>query len=91
MRRFFAELFAPVLRVGSETGPTISTGTGSPETVVTAPVGSIYLRTDGGTGTTAYRKETGAGNTGWVAASAGGASAFNYGQTLVMARGAFNL
>lgn len=74
MRRFFAELFAPIFRVGTETGPTISTGAGSPETVVTAPVGSLYLRTDGGTGTTEYRKETGVGNTGWVAASGGGSA-----------------
>lgn len=42
-------------------------GTGSPEGVVTANVGSIYLRTDGGTGTTLYSKESGTGNTGWGA------------------------
>ena len=45
----------------------IRTGTGSPEGVVTAPVSSIYLRTDGGAGTTFYVKESGTGNTGWVA------------------------
>jgi hypothetical protein len=43
-------------------------GTGSPEAVVSAAVGSIYLRTDGGTGTAVYFKELGGGgNTGWVA------------------------
>lgn len=42
-------------------------GTGAPEGVVTAPVGTLYLRTDGGTGTTLYVKELGVGNTGWVA------------------------
>lgn len=42
-------------------------GAGDPETVVTAPVGSLYLRTDGGTLTTLYVKESGAGNTGWAA------------------------
>lgn len=42
-------------------------GTGAPNGVVSAPVGSIYLRTDGGTSTTLYVKETGTGNTGWVA------------------------
>jgi hypothetical protein len=42
-------------------------GAGSPETVVTAGVGSLYLRTDGGAGTTLYVKESGAGNTGWIA------------------------
>lgn len=42
-------------------------GTGSPESAVTATVGALYLRTDGGTGTTLYVKESGTGNTGWVA------------------------
>lgn len=46
---------------------TISAGTGSPENSVTATVGSIYLRTDGGAGTTLYVKESGSGTTGWVA------------------------
>jgi len=44
-----------------------SKGTGSPEGVVTAPVGSLFSRVDGGAGTVFYVKETGAGNTGWVA------------------------
>ena len=48
-------------------GPVWSSGTGSPVGVVTASVGSLYSRTDGGAGTTLYVKETGAGNTGWVA------------------------
>jgi hypothetical protein len=42
------------------------TGNGSPENVVTAPVGSLYTRRDGGAGTTLYVKESGTGNTGWV-------------------------
>jgi hypothetical protein len=41
-------------------------GTGTPESAVTAGVGSLYLRTDGGAGTTFYVKESGVGNTGWV-------------------------
>ena len=45
----------------------ISKGSGSPESVVTAKVGSMYLRTDGGAGTSLYIKESGTGNTGWVA------------------------
>jgi hypothetical protein len=45
----------------------IRRGTGSPQGVVTAPVGSIYLRTDGGAATTLYVKESGIGATGWVA------------------------
>jgi hypothetical protein len=42
------------------------TGSGSPEGVLSAPIGSSYLRTDGGAGTTFYVKESGVGNTGWV-------------------------
>jgi hypothetical protein len=42
-------------------------GAGSPEGAVTAPVGSLYSRTDGGAGTSFYVKESGTGNTGWVA------------------------
>ena len=42
-------------------------GAGSPEGVVTGIVGDIYTRTDGGAGTTLYVKESGTGNTGWVA------------------------
>ena len=56
-------------------GPLMLASSGSPEGVVTAPVGSLYLRTDGGTGTALYRKETGSGNTGWVAVSGSGGSA----------------
>jgi hypothetical protein len=41
-------------------------GTGTPEGAVTAPVGCIYLRLNGGAGTTLYVKESGTGNTGWV-------------------------
>jgi hypothetical protein len=42
-------------------------GSGTPEGVVTAPVGAVFHRTDGGAGTSFYVKESGAGNTGWVA------------------------
>jgi hypothetical protein len=45
----------------------IFTGTGTPEGSVAAPVGTIYLRTGGGAATSFYVKETGTGNTGWVA------------------------
>jgi len=47
--------------------PTISSGTGSPEGVVTAPIGSLFMRSDGGAITSLYVKESGTGNTGWVA------------------------
>lgn len=42
-------------------------GYGSPEGVVTANVGAIYIRLDGGTSTTLYVKTSGTGNTGWTA------------------------
>ena len=41
-------------------------GTGSPETVVTAGMGSLYLNKSGGAGTTLYVKQSGSGNTGWI-------------------------
>jgi hypothetical protein len=46
---------------------TWTSGSGSPEGVVTAPVGSLYSRTDGVAGASFYVKESGTGNTGWVA------------------------
>ena len=42
-------------------------GAGSPEGNLTAPVGSTYRNRKGGPGTTVYGKESGTGNTGWVA------------------------
>ncbi len=42
-------------------------GSGSPEGVVTAPTGSIYLNLNGGANTTLYVKTSGTGNTGWTA------------------------
>lgn len=45
----------------------IITGTGSPSGVVSAGQGTLYLRSDGGAGTTLYVKETGSGTSGWAA------------------------
>jgi hypothetical protein len=45
----------------------IVVGAGSPEGAITAKVGSLYLRTNGGANTSLYVKESGSGNTGWVA------------------------
>ena len=43
-------------------------GTGAPENVVAARIGSIYLRVDGGASTSLYVKEAGDGlTTGWQA------------------------
>ena len=47
--------------------PQIHAGSGTPEGAVTAPVGSIFMRSDGGAGTSFYVKQSGTGNTGWVA------------------------
>lgn len=44
----------------------VSPGSGSPEAVETAGIGSIYARTDGGVGMAVYVKESGTGNTGWA-------------------------
>ncbi len=42
-------------------------GYGTPESVVTAPIGATYRRLDGGAGTTIYIKESGVSSTGWIA------------------------
>jgi hypothetical protein len=51
-----------------QAGPLWMVGAGSPQGVISASVGSLYTRTDGGSSTTLYVKETGAGGSiGWVA------------------------
>lgn len=51
--------------IGSS-GPRVMSGTGSPESVVTAPVGSTWIDTAATTGAIKWIKATGTGNTGWV-------------------------
>jgi hypothetical protein len=58
---------ASVVRYHTTTTVFWTSGSGSPESVVTAPIGSLYTRTDGGAATTLYVKESGTGSTGWVA------------------------
>lgn len=58
-------------RINFNAASSVVSGTGSPNGVVTAPVGSVFLRLDGITGTTLYSKVTGSGNTGWSAITAG--------------------
>lgn len=62
--------FGTVLSIPNLSSPgtyvTISCGNGTPEGVVTAPVGSWYQRADGGAGTSFYVKESGSDATGWV-------------------------
>jgi hypothetical protein len=45
----------------------IFSGTGTPEGNQAAPVGAIFLRTDGGADTSLYTKESGTGTAGWSA------------------------
>jgi hypothetical protein len=52
---------------GGATGGQIHTGANTPEGNISAPIGSLYMRTNGGAGTSLYVKESGTGNTGWVA------------------------
>lgn len=66
------QTYSRVSTYPAATGITVGTvkivsGSGSPEAVVTAPIGSLFLRTDGSTSTTLYVKTSGAGNTGWTA------------------------
>lgn len=48
-------------------GTYVKRGNGTPEGALAAPVGSLFLRLDGGTSTTLYVKESGTGSTGWKA------------------------
>lgn len=43
----------------------VRTGTGTPEAVVTGSVGDLFIRTDGGIGTSLYTKQSGSSTTGW--------------------------
>lgn len=62
---FFSQVRATQFITGA--GASLRGGEGSPEGVVTAVVGSLYSRIDGGAGTSLYVKQSGTGNTGWVA------------------------
>lgn len=62
----FQQVGNAVQNVTFTNGLTVVTGEGSPEGVVTARVGSLYLRSDGGAGTSMYVKETGSDENGWV-------------------------
>ena len=53
------------LELGSS-GPRVMSGTGSPEGVVTAPVGSTWRDTNATTGAIKWLKASGSGSSGWV-------------------------
>jgi hypothetical protein len=55
------------LAISLNGGSGVFFGAGTPEGVVTASVGSTFQRSDGGAATSLYVKESGTGNTGWVA------------------------
>jgi hypothetical protein len=55
------------IHFGTTSKPAVCQGAGTPEGAVTAPIGSIFMRSDGSTGTSFYVKESGTGNTGWIA------------------------
>lgn len=50
---------------------TLRSGTGTPEGAVTGSICDVYLRSNGSTDTTIYVKESGTGNTGWIALISG--------------------
>ena len=56
-----------IVGTGTGTDYGVLEGTGTPEGAVSATIGTMYRRKDGGAGTTLYVKESGTGNTGWVA------------------------
>lgn len=64
----FNDIFADGLNIGANGTDAclVVAGRGNPEGVVTAPVGSLFLRRDGSAGVALNVKETGTGNTGWV-------------------------
>ncbi len=67
LKRDLEDLKATVLNRIHTLGARLISGSGTPEGAVAAPVGTLFTRTDGGTSTTLYVKETGTGDTGWVA------------------------
>ena len=66
-----------IAAAGPHAGNDVFVGDGSPEGVVTAGIGTLYLRSDGSSGTVLYIKESGTGSTGWKAATTAGAVGAN--------------
>jgi len=63
-------LYGTTRTLNCGSGTTILTGVviaGTPEAVLTGAIGSTCTRTDGGASTTFYVKQSGTGNTGWIA------------------------
>lgn len=66
LKRLIWTFDSPIYIGSSDASPSIRSGTGTPEGVVTAPIGALFLRLDGGATTTLYVKTSGTGNTGWT-------------------------
>jgi hypothetical protein len=64
--RTLSILNAGTIKFGLGITQTLASGSGTPNGVVTAVPGSLYVNTAGGVGTSLYVKETGNGDTGWV-------------------------
>jgi len=58
-------------------GVRLDAGIGSPEGVVAASVGSIWIQIDGANGLIVWQKSSGSGSTGWTFINAGTTSTFN--------------
>lgn len=74
--QIIGSITAPTYRIGTggssifgpaAVGAFVRWGSGSPEGVVTGPVSSIFIRSDGAGSSTIYMKQSGASNTGWSA------------------------
>jgi hypothetical protein len=61
------QVLTQLVQVLNGISPFFSTGTGSPNGVVTSPPGAIYLNQAGGAGATLWVKESGSGASGWIA------------------------
>ena len=75
-----------------DSGILITSGNGSPNGVIEAPVGSLYIQKDGTPPDVWWQKQTGTGDTGWVLASGGGSTppGGNDGNVQFNGMGAFN-
>lgn len=67
VQRAFDVLSGAVQELQARALPPVIGGKGSPENVVAAPPGMLYVNTDGGANITLWVKESGTGKTGWVA------------------------
>lgn len=60
--------------------PQLFRGSGSPEGVITSPVGHLYFQDNGAAGAKLWYKGTGVGNTGWEQSTGGGGGAMTVAQ-----------